>query len=70
MLFLQQDHSTFSGDIQYNLNGSVSKSPVLPNPPKSNSQYKDLIRVVNSQREKLTSQQAELTQVILLFPLM
>lgn len=54
-----------NGDSSSNQNGS-SNPKVSPQSYSSNtnSHYRELIRVVNSQREKLTSQQAELTQVI------
>ncbi|CAL8079262.1 unnamed protein product [Orchesella dallaii] len=57
-----KDQPLINGDTP-NQNGSVNKTSTVPSSVDSpNSHYKELVRLVNSQREKLTSQQAELTQ--------
>ncbi|ODM88731.1 Ras association domain-containing protein 8 [Orchesella cincta] len=58
----KESQPLINGDTP-NQNGSVNKTSTVSSSVDSpNSHYKELVRLVNSQREKLTSQQAELTQ--------
>jgi hypothetical protein len=59
-----QDQNLTNGEKSPNQNGSIPKVAPVSYSSNSNSNYREIIRVVNTQREKLTSQQAELTQVI------
>ena len=55
-----QDRSVANGDIS-----APTQSESLPKEsPLSNSQYQELVRLINLQREKLTTQHAEMTQVL------
>ncbi|CAG7733042.1 unnamed protein product [Allacma fusca] len=58
--WINKDHSVTNGDISAsNQNGSLPKQAQAP---PTNPQFQELVRLINLQREKLTSQHAEMTQ--------